>query len=111
MIFLFTNDDEQYLQIFAEYLDRIYKIRLDRTWTLLLCQNLSTYRLYYFVNSLINFAVLGYLLFLVLVRLDHVSIDIVSNYIYKKKYTRPKIQNTFLTYLSITLLNINEKMK
>ena len=37
MIFLFTNDDEQYLQIFAEYLDRIYKIRLDRTWTLLLC--------------------------------------------------------------------------
>ena len=29
MIFLFTNDDKQYLQIFAEYLDRIYKIRLD----------------------------------------------------------------------------------
>ena len=40
---------------------------------------------YYFVNSLINFAVLDYLLFLVLVRLDHVSIDIVSNYKKKNK--------------------------
>ena len=49
--------------------------------------------MYYFVNSLINFAVLDYPLFLVLVRLDHVSIDIVSNY-KKKKYIQPRYVST-----------------